>query len=220
MFIPIIPVIHRPSPRFSAWTDSQFGANVLLSQGSGLPETERRSQQRPGGDRGSSKEPRLSKQGPGNRKEEARGSGASQSRTHFPSRVRRNLKPPGGGNRERTSEKLRFIEVRQGTFNSKPQGREGRYPPGNRRPAARQGSEPAGTGTGSAMNRRKEPEGPTGAARPRPEPPWERRLRLHGQANGPRDSGGRQQCRPPFRFGAGRGLSFQRHASEGWHPGG
>src|SRR4051812_42268081 len=47
-----------------------------------------------------------SKRGPGNRKEEARGGGASQGRTHFPSRVRRNPKPPGGRNRERTAAKL------------------------------------------------------------------------------------------------------------------
>lgn len=92
-----------------------------------------------------------------------------------------------------------------GNRNSKPQGSVGRNPPGNRRPAARQGSEPAGTGTGSAMILAKEPEGPTGAARPRPEPPWERRSRLRGQNHGPGDSGGRQQCRPPFHLGPGAG---------------
>src|SRR5918997_1545762 len=112
MFIPVIPVIHRPHPRFSAWRDSENGCNDLPVAGSGHPETDRGSQTRPRGKRRKSSGGSRGKRGPGNRKEEARGGGASRSRTHFPSRVRRNLKPPGGRNRERTNEKLRFSDVR------------------------------------------------------------------------------------------------------------
>ena len=185
MFIPVIPVIHRPSSRFRALRDSDSGANVLLSQGSGLfgngetlPGTAERRTAEVRKNRG------RRKQGPGNRKEEARGRGASRSRTHFPSRVRRNLKPPGGRNGERTSKKFASSNVRQGTFNSKPQGRE---------EGTRQGTEAgrkAGRGTRRNRNRisndpAKEPEGPTGAARPRPEPPWERRSRLRAGSTEP-----------------------------------
>jgi hypothetical protein len=60
-----------------------------------------------------------------------------------------------------------------------------RIPPGNRSPAARQGAGPAGTGAGIAIFRRKEPEGPTGAARPRPEPPWESELRFRARRTEP-----------------------------------
>src|SRR5687768_10823566 len=112
MFIPVIPVIHRRTPRFSAWSDSRFGANVLPVAGSGHPETDRHFQARPRGKRRKSSDGSRKKRGPGNRKEEARGGGASQSRTHFPSRVRRNRKPPGGRFRERTPKKLRFVGVR------------------------------------------------------------------------------------------------------------
>src|SRR5215213_6390045 len=62
-----------------------------------------------------------------------------------------------------------------------PQGGEAWIPPGNRSPAARQG-----VGTRRDRNRNsdipaKEPEGPTGAARPRPEPPWESEFRFRAR---------------------------------------
>jgi len=164
-------------------------------------ETERRSQRRPRGKRPKSSDGSRKKRGPGNRKEEARGGGASQCRTHFPSRVRRNPKPPGGRNRERIPKKLRFVGIRKGTgCRSRKAETEG----------TRQGTEAGrkvGRGTRRNRNRTsdgpaKEPEGPTGAARPRPEPPWESEPCLRARRNGPRDSGGRQRCRPPFRFGA------------------
>src|SRR4051812_39178079 len=130
---------------------------------------------------GSSQGLMPAKQGPGNRKEEARGSGASQSRTHFPSRVRRNRKPPGGRFRERTTDEVRFNGHPIGNRLSMSQDGDERIPPGNRSPAARQGS-----GTRRNRNRNsnipaKEPEGPTGAARPRPEPPWESQDRLRAE---------------------------------------
>jgi hypothetical protein len=165
--IPDIPVIHRLDPRFGVCRDSGVGANVLLSKGrpSGngvtLSETAPRSaaEVRKNGSR--------RKRGPGNRKEEARGGGASQSRTHFPSRVRRNLKPPGGWNRERTTAKLASRTTdREPDFEAaRPRRKEPAREP---KPAARQGAEPAGTGTGSAMilrrNLRDRP-GPRGLGR-------------------------------------------------------
>jgi hypothetical protein len=137
---------------------------------------------------------------PGNRKEEARGGGASQSRTHFPSRVRRNLKPPGGRNRERTTAKLASrTSDREPEFGAeRPRRKE---PARDPKPAARQGAEPAGTGTGSAMilrrNLRDRP-GPQGLGR---NLPGKGGSAFTGRTNGPRDSGGRQKCRPPFRYG-------------------
>ena len=168
MFIPVIPVIHRQSHRFSAWRDSGSGANVLLSQGSGLFGNE---ETLPGTAERKAAEVRKNgsrrKRGPGNRKEEARGGGASQSRTHFPSRVRRNLKPPGGRNRERTRRSFASsASDREPEFKAaRPRRKEPAREP---KPAARQGTEPAGTGTGSAMilrwNLRDRP-GPQGLGR-------------------------------------------------------
>jgi hypothetical protein len=168
MFIPVIPVIHRPHPRFSAWRDSENRCNDLPVAGSGHPETDRCSQARPSGDRRRFAEPKP---------KEAR-SGQPEGRS---ARRRRKPKPnplsfegpagpeaPGRKVPRKDTKKLRFIGRPIGNRNSKPQGREGRNPPGNRRPAARQGSEPAGTGTGPAMvlrrNLRDRP-GPQGLAR-------------------------------------------------------
>jgi hypothetical protein len=152
---------------------------------SGHPETERRSQARPSGDRRSSQEPSWTKRGPGNRKEEARGGGASQSRTHFPSRVRRTLKPSGGRNRERTTAKLasRTTDREPELEAARPRRKDPAREP---KPAARRGAEPAGTESRISNDPVVEPEGPTEAARPRPEPPWERRFRLRA---GPTEPG-------------------------------
>ena len=167
MFIPDIPVIHRLRHRFRVCRDSRFGANVLLSQGAAFPETERHSQRRSRGERRKSSDRSRSKRGPGNRKEEARGGGSGQCRTHFPSRVRRNWKPPGRRFRERTTDEVRF--------NGRPIGTEYRCPRAEISDPAREpwpafgpGAGPAGTGPGSAMilrrNLRDRP-GPQGLGR-------------------------------------------------------
>jgi hypothetical protein len=103
-----------------------------------------------------------------------------------------------------------------GNLRSKPQGGGRRNPPGNRRPAARQGSEPAGTRARSAMIWRKEPEGPTGAARPRPEPPWERRPRLHGQSQ--RNQGQWRPAAMPASISFWGGPSLPPHRRWGGGP--
>jgi hypothetical protein len=168
MFIPVIPVIHRPGARFRARSDSDSSANDLPVAGSRLPETDRKL---PGTAKRRTAQVRKNrnrrKRGPGNRKEEARGGGASQSRTHFPSRVRRNPKPPGGRNRERTR---RSSLHRSPT--GKPEFEAARFPkegPAREpKPAARQGAELAGTGTGIAISLRRnlrDRPGPQGLGR-------------------------------------------------------
>jgi hypothetical protein len=122
-------------------------SNLLLSRGSGLPETEEtvpETAERKAAD--VRKDENRNKRGPGNRKEEARGGGASQCRTHFPSRVRRNPKPPGGRNRERTRR----------SFASSESGRETSIEAERRRKKTRQGTEAgrkAGRGTRRNLNR-------------------------------------------------------------------
>jgi hypothetical protein len=180
MFIPDIPVIHRPHARFRVCRDSAIGANVLLSQGRPFRKRKRRSPRWPRGTRRKSSDGSRKKRGPG----QPEGRSARRRRKPKPNPLSfegpAEPEAPGRRNRERTSKKLRFLEVRQGTrIRSRKAEKEG----------TRQGTEAgreAGRGTRRNRNRTrkgpaKEPEGPTGAARPRPEPPWERRSRLNGQ---------------------------------------
>ena len=130
--IPVIPVIHRLTPRFSAWRESNSGANVLPVAGSGHPETDRCSQTRP---------PRKAAEVFGLKPVEA-GSGQPEGRS---ARRRRKPKPnplsfkgpaepeaPGRKEPRKDAEEACFFGGPIGIRNSKPQGREGRYPPGNR----------------------------------------------------------------------------------------
>jgi hypothetical protein len=165
---PRYPRYPQAPGRFSAWSDSENRCNDLPVAGSGLPETDRRSQARPSGGRlkfARTEAGRSKVRATGRKKREA----AAQAKAE-PTFLR-----GSGGTRspraEGTAKGHEEASLRRrpiGNRSSKPQGREGRNPPGNRRPAARQGSEPAGTGTGPAMvlrrNLRDRP-GPQGLGR-------------------------------------------------------
>jgi hypothetical protein len=181
MFIPVIPVIHRPGTRFRALYDSGSVPMSSCRREAAFPETERRSQGRP---RGRAAEVRK------NGKPSQAGSGQPEGRSARQRRKPRPnplsfegpAEPEAFGRKEprKGIEEARFIEVRQGTgIWSRKAEKEG----------TRQGTEAgrkAGRGTRRNRNRAsngsaKEPEGPTGAARPRPEPPWESKPRLRAR---------------------------------------
>ena len=177
MFIPVIPVIHRPSPRFGAWSDSRFGANVLPVAGSGHPETDRHFPTRPAESGGSlrTEADRNEVRATGRKKREA----AAQAKAE-PTFLQ--------GSGETGSPRAEsFAKGHRRSFASSESDREPEFEAARLpKEGTRQGSEAgrkAGRGTRRNRNRTsngpaKEPEGPTGAARPRPEPPWERRSRL------------------------------------------
>jgi hypothetical protein len=168
MFIPVIPVIHRPGTRFRALYDSGSVPMSSCRREAAFPETERRSQGRP---RGRAAEVRK------NGKPSQAGSGQPEGRS---ARQRRKPRPNplsfegpaepeafGRKEPQRASKKLASSKSdREPEFGAaRPRRKEPAREP---KPAARRGAGPAGTGTGPAMaprrNLRDRP-GPQGLGR-------------------------------------------------------
>jgi hypothetical protein len=140
----------------------------FLWQGAAFRKRKRRPQARPSGKRRSSQErkPKEARSG------QPEGRSARQRRKPKPNPL--SFKGPAeleaSGRKEPRKDcgEVRLIEVRQGTFNSKPQGREDEEPAREPKPAARRGAGPAGTGTGPAMDPRRklrDRPGPQGLGR-------------------------------------------------------